>query len=124
MLPPCFRYNCCCCCCSTQVKFWRGDPPPVFCVDGVNYLFIKKSSLYFVATSRFNVSPSFVLEVLERLAKVFKDYCGVLSEESIRKNFILIYELLDEMLVRPAQPSLPTPLACLPLSPPPLATHC
>ena len=32
------------------------------------------------------------------MAKVFKDYCGVLTEESIRKNFILIYELLDEML--------------------------
>lgn len=27
-----------------------------------------------------------------------QDYCGLLSEESIRKNFILIYELLDEML--------------------------
>ena len=30
--------------------------------------------------------------------KVFKDYCGVLTEESIRKNFILIYELVDEMM--------------------------
>jgi AP-4 complex subunit mu-1 len=29
---------------------------------------------------------------------VFKDYCGTLSEESIRKNFILLYELLDELL--------------------------
>ena len=28
-----------------------------------------------------------------------QDYCGVLTEESIRKNFILIYELLDEMMV-------------------------
>jgi AP-4 complex subunit mu-1 len=35
---------------------------------------------------------------LNRLAKVFKDYCGILTEESIRKNFILIYELLDEMM--------------------------
>ena len=32
------------------------------------------------------------------MAKVFKDYCGILTEESIRKNFILVYELLDEML--------------------------
>jgi hypothetical protein len=46
------------------------------------------------------VSPSFSLELLDRLAKVFKDYCGVLTEEAIRKNFILIYELLDEMIVR------------------------
>lgn len=29
---------------------------------------------------------------------MFKDYCGTLSEESIRKNFILLYELLDELL--------------------------
>jgi len=86
-----------------KVKFWKGeqkntDPPPVFNVDGINYLFIKKSNLFFVATTKFNVSPSFTLELLERLARVFKDYCGVLTEESIRKNFILIYELLDEML--------------------------
>jgi AP-4 complex subunit mu-1 len=39
-----------------------------------------------------------MLELLERIAKVFKDYCGVLTEESIRKNFILLYELLDEMI--------------------------
>ena len=32
------------------------------------------------------------------MAKVIKDYCGILTEESIRKNFILVYELLDEML--------------------------
>ncbi len=32
------------------------------------------------------------------MAKVFKDYCGVLTEESIRKNFVLIYELLEEMI--------------------------
>ena len=30
--------------------------------------------------------------------RIFKDYCGVLSEESIRKNFLLIYELLDEAI--------------------------
>jgi len=48
--------------------------------------------------NRYNVSPSATIELLNRMAKVFKDYCGVLTEESIRKNFILIYELLDEML--------------------------
>jgi AP-4 complex subunit mu-1 len=30
--------------------------------------------------------------------QVIKDYCGVVSEESIRRNFILIYELLEEIL--------------------------
>ena len=35
-----------------------------------------------------------------RVSNLFKDYCGVLNEESIRLNFVLIYELLDEVLVR------------------------
>ena len=83
-----------------KVKLFKGEAPPVFAVDGISYLYVKKNGIFFVATTKFNVSPSFVLELLERVAKVFKDYCGVLSEESIRKNFILLYELLDEMLVR------------------------
>ena len=51
-----------------KVKFWdKGDAPPTFHVDGVNYLYVKKNGLYFVATTRYNVSPSYVLELLTRL---------------------------------------------------------
>lgn len=82
-----------------RVKFWeQGDAPPVFNIDGTHFIFIKKSGMYLVTTTKFNVSPSMILELLCRLAKVFKDYCGVLTEESIRKNFTLIYELLDEVM--------------------------
>lgn len=90
-------------------------------------LHVQKSQGFTRGYMQFNVSPSFTLELLERFAKVFKvshaavscpiyclranltmprlgavawqDYCGVLTEEAIRKNFILIYELLDEMMV-------------------------
>mmetsp|Transcript_106345 Transcript_106345/g.300885 ORF Transcript_106345/g.300885 Transcript_106345/m.300885 type:complete len:442 (-) Transcript_106345:93-1418(-) len=81
-----------------KVKFWHGDAPPIFNLDGVSYIFIKKNGLYFVATSCQNVAPSAVVEALSKMAKVFKDFCGVLNEESIRKNFVLVYELLDEMI--------------------------
>ena len=27
-----------------------------------------------------------------------QDYCGLLSEEAVRKNFVLLYELLDEVV--------------------------
>ena len=53
--------------------------------------------MLFVVTSKYNPSASFVFEGLYRCMKVFRDYLGVLSEEAIRKNFILIYELIDEM---------------------------
>mmetsp|Transcript_11898 Transcript_11898/g.14377 ORF Transcript_11898/g.14377 Transcript_11898/m.14377 type:complete len:445 (-) Transcript_11898:199-1533(-) len=81
-----------------KVKFWdKGDAPPVFEIDGVNYIYIRKNGLIIACTTRFNISPSLAIELLNRTTKVFKDYCGILSEESIRKNFILIYELLDEI---------------------------
>lgn len=50
-----------------------------------------------MATTRANLSPSFVLELLHRTSRIIKDYLGVLNEESLRRNFVLVYELLDEM---------------------------
>jgi len=84
-----------------NVKFWKGkqqDAPPIFNKDGVNYIWLKKNGLYFVFNTVRNISPCYVMELLIRLTKVLKDYCGVITEESIRTNFILIYELLDEIL--------------------------
>ena len=69
-------------------------------MDGINYFYCRHGALFLAATSIQNVSPSLVMEVLNRFSRLFKDYCGTLSEESIRKNFVLIYELLDEVMVR------------------------
>lgn len=84
------------------MKFWKGDDgeeaPPIFNVDGVNYLHVKVAGLLFVATTRVNVSPALVLELLQRIARVIKDYLGILNEDSLRKNFVLVYELLDEVI--------------------------
>ncbi|KAK4387692.1 AP-4 complex subunit mu [Sesamum angolense] len=85
-----------------KVKFWKEDgkeeAPPVFNLDGVNYFHVKVVGLLFVATTRINLSPSLALELLQRIARVIKDYLGLLSEESLRKNFVLVYELLDEVI--------------------------
>ena len=96
-------------------KDYRGDVPkdapeiflrrmvdktdtPVFQVDGVNYICVRKNGLFFLCTTVYNVPPSFVIELLSQLTKVCKDYIGVLNEESLRKNFTLIYELVDEII--------------------------
>lgn len=77
----------------------KRDPPPVFIMpDGQSYLHVNRNGLIFACATAKNVSPCTVIELLSRIAKVFKDYCGTLSEEAIRKNFILLYELLDEMV--------------------------
>jgi AP-4 complex subunit mu-1 len=84
-----------------KFRFWDGggqDAPPVFNIQGVNYLHVKDGGVILVATTRENVSPSLVLEFLRRVGGIIKDYCGLLSEEAVRKNFVLIYELLDEVI--------------------------
>ncbi|XP_068752291.1 uncharacterized protein [Montipora capricornis] len=81
-----------------RIKSSKESLPPIFNVDGVNFIFIKRNGLYFVCTTKFNISPAFAVEVLTRVSDLCKDYCGVLNEESIKMNFPLIYELLDEVL--------------------------
>ncbi|CAG8711398.1 8430_t:CDS:2, partial [Racocetra fulgida] len=72
------------------------DPPPTFNVDGVQILFTNIQGLYFVCTTRFNVSTFMTFELLDRIASLIRDFCGILSEECVRLNSSLIYELLDE----------------------------
>ncbi|KAL9958583.1 hypothetical protein ACROYT_G035616 [Oculina patagonica] len=81
-----------------KIKSDKESLPPIFNVDGINFIFIKRNGLYFVCTTKFNISPAFAVEVLARVSDLCKDYCGVLDEESIKCNFPLIYELLDEVL--------------------------
>lgn len=50
--------------------------------------------------TRQNISPAVGIEMATRVSQLIKDYCGVLTEEGIRKNLSLIYELLDEIMVR------------------------
>jgi hypothetical protein len=48
--------------------------PGVQCIEGVNYMHVKKSGLYLVITSRYNISPCMILELLERLTR-----CGMIG---------------------------------------------
>ena len=83
---------------NTYEEEGNDTAPPVFNIEGVNFIYTKKNDLYFCFTTLDNPSPSYFLEIMDRLLKVIKDHCGILSEESIRKNFVLIYEIIDEMI--------------------------
>eukprot|EP01080_Neovahlkampfia_damariscottae_P001956 gene1956-1464_t len=74
-----------------------GDPPPCFNSNGINFIHIRKNQLFFVVTTRRNGSISLICECLYRISNLFKDYTGDLTEDSLRKNFLLVYEILDEV---------------------------
>lgn len=63
-----------------KVKLSKGDVEPIFNIEGINFAYLKKSTLYIVATTRFNVSPSYILELLNRIVVIIKDFCGVINE--------------------------------------------
>lgn len=51
-----------------------------------------------LALSRRNSNAAEILLFLHKLASVLEEYFKELEEESIRDNFVIIYELLDEMM--------------------------
>lgn len=94
----------CCISCTPAYSLYPGAPGS----SSIHSLYTPCSTYLWISCLflQFNVSPSMVLELLDRMTRVFKDYCGYLSEEALRKNFVLVYELIDEILVR-ALSSLP-----------------
>jgi AP-1 complex subunit mu len=66
--------------------------------DGLHFLYIRHNNLFLVAVTKRNSNATTILLFLHKLCAVFAEYFKQLEEESIRDNFVIIYELLDEMM--------------------------
>ncbi|XP_048377627.1 AP-1 complex subunit mu-1-like isoform X1 [Stegostoma tigrinum] len=76
----------------------EGSVSPLLTHGKVHFLWIKHSNLYLVATTAKNANASLVYAFLYKIVQVFTEYFKELEEESIRDNFVIIYELLDEVM--------------------------
>jgi len=76
----------------------EADERPVWLEHGTTYIYIKYNNLYIMAVTQRNSNAAMILLFLYRLVDVFKDYFKELEEESIRDNFVITYELMDEMM--------------------------
>ncbi|KAM3845304.1 AP-1 complex subunit mu-2 isoform 3-T3 [Vipera latastei] len=74
------------------------DLTPVLSRGKVHFLWIKHSNLYLVAVTMKNANASLVYSFLYKVVEVFSEYFKELEEESIRDNFVIVYELLDELM--------------------------
>lgn len=72
--------------------------PPCFSSEGINYLYIRHNNLYLLALTKRNSNAAEILLFLHKIVEVFTEYFKELEEESIRDNFVVIYELLDEIM--------------------------
>jgi len=76
----------------------ESELTPMIYDEGVTYTYIQHNNLYLLAMSKTNVNAVSVLLFLHRLVDVFKHYFSELEEESLRDNFVVVYELLDEVM--------------------------
>merc|ERR1712154_732640 len=75
------------------------SPSHFFLIDNISYIYYKNiHNIYYLMITRCNISASLAIESLYKLKQSFCDYCGrrSMTEQAIRDNFILLYELVDE----------------------------
>ncbi|KAI8870620.1 clathrin adaptor mu subunit [Ramicandelaber brevisporus] len=78
----------------------RASSSPVTTLPGssTSFLHVRFDQLYIVAVTKHNANAALVFEFLYRFVQLSHSYFGKLDEESVKSNFVLIYELLDEIL--------------------------
>ena len=71
---------------------------PVFTEKDTTFIWIRVNNIYIVSIARGNPNVALVLSFLYRMKEVLTSYFGELEDESLRDNFVITYELLDEMM--------------------------
>eukprot|EP00658_Telonema_sp_P-2_P022742 TRINITY_DN190_c0_g1_i4.p1 TRINITY_DN190_c0_g1~~TRINITY_DN190_c0_g1_i4.p1 ORF type:complete len:423 (-),score=98.98 TRINITY_DN190_c0_g1_i4:264-1532(-) len=86
--------------------FWKArgkcaqaeDVDPVIGTAKHYLVNIHRFQLWFLAVIQVEVPPLLAIEFLHRIGDVLKDYLGEVREDVVKENFLLLYQLLDEMM--------------------------
>lgn len=72
---------------------------PVLSLGSITCIWVRCSDLYVVAVTTENAHAILVFEYLHKFVALSSSYIGArLHEDAVKKNFMLIYELLDESM--------------------------
>eukprot|EP01118_Nematostelium_gracile_P002303 TRINITY_DN12533_c0_g1_i1.p1 TRINITY_DN12533_c0_g1~~TRINITY_DN12533_c0_g1_i1.p1 ORF type:complete len:414 (+),score=79.98 TRINITY_DN12533_c0_g1_i1:196-1437(+) len=95
-----------------------GEVLPVISTPKYYLIHAERNTLYFLGVVLSESSPLLVVEFLHRVADIFSDYFGQVNENIIRENFVVVYQLLDEMMDN-GIPFTTEPNALMEMIPPP-----
>ena len=68
---------------------------PVTHIAGTSFFHIKRGNVWIAGVTKQNVNAALVFEFLYKTVEVMVNYFGKVTEENVKNNFVLIYELLD-----------------------------
>lgn len=71
---------------------------PILTLGSTTFSHVKHENIYLVAITKSNANAALVFEFLYRLIQLGRSYFGKFDEEAVKNNFVLVYELLDEII--------------------------
>lgn len=71
---------------------------PIITLGSTSFFHVRHQNLFLTAVTKTNANAALVFEVLYRVINITRSYFGKLDEEAVKNNFVMIYELLDEIL--------------------------
>ncbi|KAJ1681770.1 hypothetical protein LUZ63_023006 [Rhynchospora breviuscula] len=72
---------------------------PIITLGSTSFFHVRHENLYIVAVTKCNANAALVFEFCYRVISIGRSYFGAkFDEEAVKNNFVLIYELLDEIL--------------------------
>ncbi|VDD83942.1 unnamed protein product [Mesocestoides corti] len=69
---------------------------PIVNISRTSFFHVRRGNVWLCAVSRRNLNAAAVFELLHAILGVFQQHLGRVTEENIKNNFVLVYELLDE----------------------------
>ncbi|KAF9532768.1 Mu homology domain-containing protein [Crepidotus variabilis] len=70
---------------------------PIITLGSTSFFHVRINNLYVVAVTKTNANAALVFEFCYRFISICKAYFGKVDEEAVKNNFVVIYELIDEI---------------------------
>ncbi|KZV96149.1 clathrin adaptor, mu subunit [Exidia glandulosa HHB12029] len=71
---------------------------PIITIGSMSFFHVRINNLYVLACTKNNANAALVFEFIYRFISIAKSYFGKVDEEAVKSNFVLIYELIDEII--------------------------
>ncbi|OQV18772.1 AP-2 complex subunit mu [Hypsibius exemplaris] len=71
---------------------------PVTNIARTSFFHVKRGNIWIAVVTKQNVNAAMVFELLTKTVEILQSYFGKLNEENVKNNFVLVYEILDEIL--------------------------
>jgi AP-2 complex subunit mu-1 len=71
---------------------------PLLTLGSTTFSHVRHENIYLVAITKSNANAALIFEFLYRLIALGRSYFGKFDEEAVKNNFVMVYELLDEIL--------------------------